>query len=239
MAPREEPLPSLAAYGGPMHILIAGGHGKIALLLSRLLADAGHQPTGLIRNPDHGDDLRSAGANPVVLDLEKSTRDEVAAALAGADAVVFAAGAGPGSAPERTLSVDRDGAILLAEASVAAGVRRFVIVSSIGADDFDPASDDGMQVYLRAKSEADAAVRALELDWTIIRPGGLTNDAPTGLVTVAARTDRSSISRADVAAVLAAALETDATIGQQFEVVGGTTPIVEALAGLSGPVRAE
>ncbi|MCY7325585.1 MAG: NAD(P)H-binding protein, partial [Microbacteriaceae bacterium] len=188
-----------------MHIFIAGGHGKIALLLSRLLADAGHKPTGFIRNPDHAADVRAAGADPVVLDLEKSTRDEVAAALAGADAVVFAAGAGPGSGPERKLTVDRDGAILLAEASVAAGVGRFVVVSSIGADDFDPESDDEMQIYLRAKGDADAAVRALDLDWTIVRPGGLTNDAPTGLVIVAERSDRSSIPRADVAAVIAAA----------------------------------
>lgn len=230
MAPREEPSPSLAAYGGVMHIVIAGGHGKIALLLSRLLAEAGHRPTGLIRNPDHAADLRSAGADPVVLDLEKSTREEVAEALTGADAVVFAAGAGPDSGPERKLTVDRDGAVLLAEAAVAAGVRRFVIVSSIGADEYDPSSSDGMQVYLRAKGEADAAVRALDLDWTIVRPGGLTNDAPTGLVTVAERSDRSSIPRADVAAVIAAALETDATIGRQFEVVGGTTPIAAALS---------
>jgi uncharacterized protein YbjT (DUF2867 family) len=220
-----------------MHIFIAGGHGKIALLLSRLLANAGHTTTGFIRNPDHAADLKAAGADPVVLDLETSTRDEVAAAVAGADAVVFAAGAGPGSGPERKLTVDRDGAILLAEASVAAGVARFIVVSSIGADDFDAESDDEMQVYLRAKGEADAAVRSLDLDWTIVRPGGLTNDAPTGLVIVAERSDRSSISRADVAAVLAAALETDATIGRQFEVVGGTTPIADALASLSGPAQ--
>ena len=238
MAPREEPSPSLAAYGGPMHIFIAGGHGKIALLLSRLLADAGHTTTGFIRNPDHAADLRAAGADPVVLDLEKSTRDEVAAALAGADAVVFAAGSGPGSGPERKLTVDRDGAILLAEASVAAGVGRFIVISSIGADDFDPESDDEMQVYLRAKGEADAAVRALDLDWTIIRPGGLTNDPPAGLVTAAELSDRSSIPRADVAAVIAAALHMEATIGRQFEVVGGTTPIAEALGGLSNSGQA-
>ncbi len=239
MAPREEPSPSLVVYRGAMHIVIAGGHGKIALLLSRLLADAGHRPTGLIRNPEHAADLRSAGAEPVVLDLEKSTPEEIASALTGADAVVFAAGAGPDSGPERKLTVDRDGAILLAEASVAAGVARFVIVSSIGADEYDPSSTDGMQIYLKAKGEADAAVRALDLDWTIVRPGGLTNDAPTGLVTVAERSDRSSISRADVAAVIAAVLETVQTIGTQFEVVGGTTPITEALGNLSDPVQAE
>ncbi|GAB3132259.1 SDR family oxidoreductase [Marisediminicola antarctica] len=239
MAPREEPSLSLAVYRGAMHIVIAGGHGKIALLLSRLLADAGHRPTGLIRDPEQSADLRSAGAEPVVLDLEKSTKEQVASALTGADAVVFAAGSGPDSGPERKLTVDRDGAVLLAEAAVAAGVRRFVVVSSIGADEYDPSSNDGMQIYLKAKSEADAAVRALDLDWTIVRPGGLTNDEPTGLVTVAERSDRSSISRADVAAVFAAVLETDQTIGKQFEVVGGSTPIAEALTGLGGPTKAE
>jgi len=239
MAPREEPSPSLAVYGGVMHIVIAGGHGKIALLLSRLLADAGHRPTGLIRNPEQAADLKSAGAEPVVLDLEKSTPEEIASALTGADAVVFAAGSGPDSGPERKLTVDRDGAVLLAEAAVAAGVRRFAIVSSIGADEYDPSSSDGMQIYLKAKSEADAAVRALDLDWTVIRPGGLTSDGPTGLVTVAERSDRSSISRADVAAVIAAVLETDQTIGRQFEVVGGSTPIADALASLAGPDQAE
>ena len=215
-----------------MRIVIAGGHGKIAQLLSKQLSTAGHTPVGLIRNPAHADDLRAAGAEPLVLDLEASSVDQVAAVLRGADAAVFAAGAGPGSSTERKLTVDRDGAILLADAAVAAGVRRLVQVSSIGADTFDPASDDVFQVYLRAKSEADAAVRATDLDWTIVRPGGLVDDAGTGLVTVADSVGHASIPRADVAAVVAEAITGGLAIRAQFEVVSGDTAIPEALAAL-------
>lgn len=229
MAPRGEPAPSLAAYREQMRIVIAGGHGKIAQLLSKRLADAAHQPVGLIRNPAHADDLRAVGAEPLVLDLEGSSVAEVAAALEGADAVVFAAGAGPDSGAPRKLTVDRDGAILLADAAVAAGIRRYVLVSAIGTDDFDAASDDVYQVYLRAKSEADAAVRAKDLDWTIVRPGGLTDDAATGSITVGETVERGSIPRDDVAAVLASLLANGTRLRDQFELVSGPTPIAEAL----------
>ena len=213
-----------------MRIVIAGGHGQIALHLSARLAQSGHTPVGLIRNPDHADDL--AGAEPLVLDLETSSVDDVAAALEGADAVVFAAGAGPGSTAQRKLTVDRDGAVLLADAAEAAGVRRIVVISAMSADDFDAASTDVFQIYLRAKSEADAHVRASSLDWTIVRPGGLTDDDPTGLVTVGETVPRGSISRVDVAAVVAELLEDQLAIGRQFEVIGGSTTVREALAGL-------
>jgi len=213
-----------------MRIVIAGGHGQIALHLSARLAQSGHTPVGLIRNPEHADDL--AGAEPLVLDLEKSSVADVAAALEGADAVVFAAGAGPGSTAERKLTVDRDGAVLLADAAEAAGVRRMVVISAMSADDFDGSSTDVFQVYLRAKSEADAHVRASGLDWTIVRPGGLTDDEPTGLVTVGETVPRGSISRVDVAAVIAELLEDQLAIGRQFEVIAGSTTVREALAGL-------
>ena len=215
-----------------MRILIAGGHGKIALLLSRQLADAGHEPVGIIRNPAQAADIRAAGAVPLVLDLEHSTIDQVAAALAGADATVFAAGAGANSDADRKLTLDRDGAILLADASVRAGVRRMIVVSSMGADGFDPNSDDVFQVYLRAKSEADAAVRQRELDWTIVRPGALTDEEATALVTVGETVDRGSIPRADVAAIILALLVDVSGVGRQFEVVSGQTPLAEALAAL-------
>jgi nucleoside-diphosphate-sugar epimerase len=222
-----------------MRIVIAGGHGKIALLLSRQLADAGHTPIGLIRNPRHIDDLRAAGATPIVLDLEQSDVDDVATVLISADAVVFAAGAGNGSGPERKLTVDRDGAILLADAAVEAGVRRMIVVSAMGADGFDASSDDVFQVYLRAKSEADAAVRERNLDWTIVRPGGLTDDPPTGLVHVGDNVDRGSIPRSDVAAIVARAIEHDLAIGAQFEVVTGGVPLDDALRSLSAVDAAE
>lgn len=220
------------AYGGGMRIVIAGGHGKIALLLCRQLADAGHEPVGIIRKPDQSDDLRAVGATPLLLDLEHSTVDELAAALTGADATVFAAGAGPDSGPDRKLTLDRDGAILLADASVRAGVRRMIVISSMGADSFDASSDDGFQVYLRAKSEADAAVRERDLDWTIVRPGSLTDSDPTGVVTLGESVGRGSIPRADVAALLAALLVGDTAVGRQFEAISGQTPLDDALAAL-------
>ena len=215
-----------------MKIIIAGGHGKIALLLSELLAQAGHTPVALIRNPDHEADVRAHGAEPLLLDLEKSDVSSLVDALRGSDAVVFAAGAGPDSGPARKLTVDRDGAILLATAAHTAGVPRVVVISAIGSDDFDPDSDDEFQIYLRAKSEADAAVRALDLDWTIVRPGGLTDEPGTGLVEAAAVVERGSIPRADVAAVIAGLLGSGQAIRSQFAVVSGSVPIDSALAGV-------
>ncbi|GAB3397874.1 SDR family oxidoreductase [Schumannella luteola] len=215
-----------------MDIAIAGGHGKIALLLSSLLSADGHRVRGLVRNADHGDDLRAVGAEPVVLDLEKADDAEVAEAIAGADAVVFAAGAGPGSTAERKLTLDRDGAILLADAAVQAGVRRYLIVSAIGTDSFDPESDDVFQIYLRAKSEADAAVRERDLDWTIVRPGGLKDEPGTGSVSAAPELPRGDIPRADVAAVLAELLRSGGAVRKQFDLTTGSTPIAEAVAAL-------
>jgi nucleoside-diphosphate-sugar epimerase len=216
-----------------MRIVIAGGHGKIALLLSRLLVDAGHQVVGIIRNPAQVDDVTATGAEAALLDLENTTVAQVASVVAGADAAVFAAGAGPGSSAERKLTADRDGAILVADAAVAAGVRRLVVVSSIGADSGDPASDDVFQVYLRAKGEADAAVRERDLDWTIVRPVSLTDTAPTGLVTAAEHVERGTIPRADVAAVLSALLVGGIGVRRQFELTGGGAPIEDALARLA------
>jgi uncharacterized protein YbjT (DUF2867 family) len=213
-------------------VVIAGGHGTIAQHLQRLLVEAGHEAVGIIRNPDHVADLVEIGSSPVVLDLESISADQLAIELRGADAVVFAAGAGPNSTAERKLTVDRDGAILLADAAELAGVPRYVLVSAMSADDFDPDSDDIFQVYLRAKAEADANVRARGIDWTIVRPGGLTNDPGTGLVEAAETLSRGSIPREDVAAVLLSLIETGAASRTQFSLIGGTTPIPEALAAL-------
>jgi uncharacterized protein YbjT (DUF2867 family) len=216
-----------------MRVVIAGGHGKIALILERLLADAGHEPVALIRNPDHRDDVEAAGATAVVLDLEAASVDQVAEALRNADAAVFAAGAGPGSSAERKFTVDRDAAILLADAAEAAGVSRLVVVSAIDTDRFDPESDDVFQVYLRAKSEADASVRGRDLDWTIVRPGSLTNEPGTGRVFAAPTVPSGPIPRADVAATIAAILETGAASRTQFELVSGDAPIDRALERLA------
>lgn len=213
-----------------MRIVIAGGHGKVALILERLLAEAGHEPVAIIRNPDHRADVDARGAAAVVLDLEAASVDEVAQVLKNADAAVFAAGAGPGSGAERKFTVDRDAAILLADAAEAAGVGRLVVISAMNADRFDPASDDVFQQYLRAKSEADASVRARDLDWTIVRPGSLTNDEGTGLVRAAATVPYGKIPRADVAATIAALLQTGAASRVQFDLVSGDEPIGDALS---------
>ncbi|BBZ28191.1 NAD-dependent dehydratase [Mycolicibacterium madagascariense] len=217
-------------------VVIAGGHGKIALILERLLADRGDSVAGLIRNPDQTEDLRSAGAEAIVLDLEKATVDEVAERLGGADAVVFAAGAGPGSGVDRKTTVDRDAAILLADAAEAAGVTRYLMVSAIGADGPPPeGSDEVFVAYLRAKAAADAAVLAKPaLHATIVRPGHLTDEPGTGRVRVADSTGSGSIPRADVAAMLVALLDAPATSGVTFELISGDTTIAEAVSVLSG-----
>ena len=212
-----------------MRIAIAGGHGKIALILQKLLSDAGHEAVGLIRNPEQAGDLLVAGGIPVVLDLEQVSAETLAADLAVVDAVVFAAGAGPDSGAARKLTVDRDAAVLLADAAVIAGIRRYVMVSAMSADSFEPDSDDVFQVYLRAKSEADSAVRQRDLDWTIIRPGALTDDPGTGLVHLAESTGRGSIPRADVAALVYCSLVDGVGLHAQFEAIEGDDPVAEAL----------
>jgi uncharacterized protein YbjT (DUF2867 family) len=212
-----------------MRIAIAGGHGKIALILQKLLSDAGHEAVGLIRNPEQAGDLLVAGGIPVVLDLEQVSAETLAADLAGVDAVVFAAGAGPDSGAARKLTVDRDAAVLLADAAVIAGIRRYVMISAMSADSFEPDSDDVFQVYLRAKSEADSAVRQRDLDWTIIRPGALTDDPGTGLVHLAESTGRGSIPRADVAALVFCSLVDGVGLHAQFEAIEGDDPVAEAL----------
>jgi uncharacterized protein YbjT (DUF2867 family) len=208
-------------------IAIAGGHGKIAQILGRLLAERGDTARGLIRNPDQADDLRAAGIEPVICDLEGD--GDVAAAVRGADAVVFAAGAGPGSGDARKKTVDLGGAVKLVEAAKAEGVSRYVIVSSMGAEKAPADGSEGFGAYLQAKFEADEAVRASGLDYTVVRPGGLTDDPGTGMVTIAAETARGQIPRVDVAAVLLACLDTPSTIGQSFDVISGDTPIADAL----------
>jgi uncharacterized protein YbjT (DUF2867 family) len=210
-------------------VVIAGGHGKIAMRLERLLVEGRHRARGLIRNPSHATDLTALGAEAVVCDLEGS--DDVASAVTGADAVVFAAGAGPGSGPERKRTMDYGGAVKLIEAARAAGVHRYLIVSSIGAH--DPGASGPMGPYLQAKHDADVAVEQSGLDYTIVRPGSLTDDPGTGLVTATTSMGgRGPVPRDDVAATLFAALQIDNTIGKTFELFGGETPIEEALRAL-------
>ena len=214
-----------------MRVVIAGGHGQIALLLERRLTEIGDEAVGIVRNPDHVADVEATGAEAAVLDLEHATVEELAALLAGADAVVFAAGGGPGSGAARKETVDKGAAILLADAAEQAEVRRYVMVSSMGTDRADPDSDDVFQVYLRAKKAADDDLRARDLDWTVVHPGRLTDDPGTGRVRVG-RLERGDVPRADVAAVLAAALHDDRTVGQDFDLLAGDTPVEDAPAAL-------
>jgi uncharacterized protein YbjT (DUF2867 family) len=217
-----------------MRVVIAGGHGKIALLLERLLVQRGDQAVGLIRNPAHGDEVTATGAVAAVCDLEAAAVDEVAALLNGADAVVFAAGAGPGSGASRKDTVDRGASVLLADAATRAGVRRFVQISGMGVDQPPaPGTDEVWAAYLMAKAAAEDDLRARDLDWTILRPGGLTDDPGTGQVRLAPPSlPRGQVPRADVAAVIVALLDTPATAGQTLDLISGDTPIVAAVGEL-------
>lgn len=216
-----------------MDVAIAGGHGQIALHLSRMLSERGDTVRGIIRSPDQEDDLAQVGARAVVLDLERAPVVEVADAIDGADAVVFAAGAGPGSGAARKETVDYEAAVKLREAVERAGVDRYIMISAMGTDD-PPDGDEVFDVYLRAKARADRELMASTLAWTIVRPGGLTDDAGTGSVTLARHVDRGRIPRADVAAVVVAGLDNHATAGHIVEVVAGDTPITDAWSAVTG-----
>ncbi len=212
-----------------MRIVIAGGHGQIARHFSRLVTETGHEPVGIVRNPEHVPDLQDDGAEAVVLDLESATVEEVTEVVRGADVVVFAAGGGPDGNAARKETVDKGAAIMLADAAEAAGVRRYVMVSSMGTDRADPDSDDIFQVYLRAKKAADDDLRSRDLDWTIVKPGRLSDDVPTGKVQVG-ELERGTVTRGDVAHVLAEVIEADNTIGKTFDVLNGEATLAEAVA---------
>jgi uncharacterized protein YbjT (DUF2867 family) len=214
-----------------MDVAVAGGHGQIGQRLLRLLAERGDRARGLIRNPDHAAALEAIGGEAVLCDLEAEDAD-VAGAIAGADAVVFAAGAGPGSAPERKQTVDLGGAVKLIDAAKANGIARYVIVSSMGADN-PPSGDETFAVYLRAKAAADEALAESGLDYTVVRPGSLTNDPGTGRIDAAEHLGRRGrIPRDDVTATLVAVLDEPATIGKAFEILSGEKEIAEALRNL-------
>jgi uncharacterized protein YbjT (DUF2867 family) len=208
-----------------MDVVIAGGHGQIALHLERLLTERGDSARGLIRNPDHAADLERVGAEAVICDLEAET--DLRRFVEGADAIVFAAGAGPGSGPERKRTVDLGGAVKLMDA----GVSRYVMVSSIGAG--DPASaPESMRPYQEAKGEADDTLAQSGLDFTIVRPGRLTDGDATGHIAAGPDVERGDIPRADVALTLLAVLDTASTVGRTFNVVSGDEPVGRAVSAL-------
>jgi uncharacterized protein YbjT (DUF2867 family) len=212
-----------------MEVLVAGGHGQIALRLLKLLSERGHRGRGLIRNPDHAADLQAVGAEPVLCDLES---DDPRPHIGAADAIVFAAGAGPGSGPERKRTVDLGAAVKLIEAAQELGVGRYVMVSAMGTKDVESASE-AMRPYIQAKKEADDALMASGLDWTVVRPGRLTDDPGTGTIDAARVLARyGEITRDDTALVLLETLERPALARVDFDVLGGPTPVGEALDAL-------
>jgi uncharacterized protein YbjT (DUF2867 family) len=214
-----------------MEIVIAGGHGKIALLTERLLTDAGHTVRALIRNPAHNGDIEATGAQPVVADLEQLEPGQLASLLQGATAVVFAAGAGPGSGPDRKWTVDYGGAVKLIEACTRAGVDRYVMVSGRGADAQAP-DDGGFGTYLRAKGQADAELQASGLQYTILQPVGLTDDPATDAISTEADSGVETIPRADVAAVIVAVLDEPRTAGRTIVLRSGTETVTAAIESL-------
>jgi len=212
-----------------MDIFVVGGHGKIALRFELLAAQAGHRVRAMARNPDHSGDIEAAAAEPVVANIET---DDITGMVKRADVVVFAAGAGPGSGPERKKTVDLGGAIKLIEAAETTGISRYLMVSAIGADKPSTWSEQ-MRPYYEAKAGADEALIGSGLDYTIVRPGSLTDDPGTGLVDIAPKLDRSGrVPRADVAAVLLASIDEANTIRKAFDLLAGETPIREALRSL-------
>ena len=208
-----------------MDVVVAGGHGQIGLRLLRLLARGGHSARGLVRNPDHVPDIAEVGAEAVVCDME--ALEDLSGCCTGADAIVFAAGAGPGSGAERKRTVDLGAAVKLMDA----GVRRYVMVSAISAGRPGEWSEP-MRPYYEAKAEADRRLEESGLDYTIVRPGSLTDDPGTGRVTVGTELAYGDVPRDDVAAVLLAVLVTPASIGKTFELVSGDTPVEDAVANL-------
>lgn len=218
-----------------MRVVVAGGHGKIALRLERLLSARADQVVGLIRDPGQSDDLAQVGAEAQVVDLENSTAEQIANHLRGATAVVFAAGAGPGSGAARKETVDHGAAVLLADAAARAGVRRYVLVSAMGVDS-EPRqdTDEVFAAYLRAKRAAERDLADRDLDLTVLRPGLLTNDAGSGQVTLAPSVERAEVTRDDVALVLLALLDEPNTIGLTLELINGDAAVDVAVASVAG-----
>jgi uncharacterized protein YbjT (DUF2867 family) len=215
-----------------LEVAVVGGHGKIALRLLRLLSERGDRARGLIRHPDHATEVEATGATAVGADIENLDADGIARSIAGVDAVVFAAGAGPGSGPARKHTVDYGGAVKLVEAARMNDIPRYLIVSAIGVNRPERWSDE-MRPYLEAKAGADAELTESGLDYTIVRPGGLTDDPGSGTIDAAEDLGRyGQIPRDDVAATLLACLDEPATVGKAFDLLAGETPIPEALAAL-------
>lgn len=216
-------------------VAVVGGHGQIARLLHPLLQQAGHTPVALVRKPEQAEALEAEGVATRYLDLEQGGPDDLDKAFEGCDAVVFAAGGGPDGNLERKRTVDLEGSTRSVDAAQRVGVRRFVQISAIGVDDPLPADTEPVwRAYVEAKRDADAHLRASGLDWTVIRPGRLTDDPATGSVALGEDVERGDVTRADVAAVVAAVLADERSVGRLWNLVGGDTPVDDAVAAAAG-----
>ncbi|MGV0656391.1 SDR family oxidoreductase [Mycolicibacterium thermoresistibile] len=210
-------------------IVIIGGHGNVAMHLSRILSERGDEVTSVFRNPNHAEEVMVTGASPLQADIEQLDTATLAEVVSGHDAVVFSAGAGGGN-PARTYAVDRDAAIRVIDAAEQAGVRRFIMVSYFGAGpDHGVPEDSSFFPYAEAKAAADAHLRKSSLDWTILGPGRLTMEPATGKITVGPEAAKGEVTREDVALVAAACLADDGTIRRTIEFNNGDTPIAEAI----------
>ena len=214
-------------------VAVVGGNGQIARLLHPLLVERGHTPIALVRSESYRAALEAAGAEVRLLDIEQDDESGFAAAFEGADAVVFAAGGGADGNIERKRTVDLEGSLKSIAGARAAGITRFVQVSAINVDEPVPEDTEPVwKAYVEAKRDADAALRDSGLDWTIIRPGRLTDDEPTGRVERGEQVARAEVPRADVAAVLAEVVDSGAGIGAQWNLVSGDTPVADEVARL-------
>lgn len=212
-------------------VAVIGAHGKIGQRILHLLYDAGHESVGVVRNPDHAEDIIRLGSEPLVHDLEDTTPEKLAEALGHVDALVFTAGAGPDSGPERKRTVDLGASVLSQKAASIVGVQHFVQISAIGVDEPLPEdTEEGWRAYVEAKRDADSALRESGLDWTILRPGALTSDEGTGRITLGSSVEKGSVPREDVAATVIAVLAQPRSIGATWELVSGDVPIEEAVA---------
>ena len=216
-----------------MIVLVAGANGKTARSLVRMLVEEDHKVRGLVRKEEQLSEVEQDGAEPVLVDLEEEeVEGAVGRAVEGCDAIVFAAGAGPGSGAARKETMDYGGAVKLIEAAEKHGVRRYLMLSAMGAADPESGSEE-MRPYLSAKARADERLQSSGLDYTIIRPGSLTNERGTGRIDAAPSLGRrGEISREDVAAIFAVTLEAENTFGKMFEALSGDTPIREAIAAI-------
>lgn len=208
-----------------MDITIVGGHGSIAMMMHPMLKERGHRVRGIIRKAGQTGDLQEAGAEPIICDIEET--DDISEAVGDVDAVVFAAGAGPGSGAARKWTVDRDGAIKLIKAAKKNEIDRYVMISAMGVN--NPRGNDVFKAYLKAKAEADEALRKSGLAYTILKPGRLTDEPGTGKVNLAPDLSKGEVPREDVAAVLVELLETPGTAGHQLDLITGNSPIKEAV----------